>query len=642
MVEHDEKHLPLKRAESAALFNLIVQAVAGGVALLLGTLSRSAAAEAEAWHLFVGAFIWLGCLVHQRLRRLAAEEALTAESLKAVAPDQRGASLFEAEGVDLQSARSRLAQFERYFLPAFSVLIALILGVLSYYLIQKLATAGAAPRVEEPLRNLSIFTGIAFVSFLLAKYSAGLATQAAWRPVRPGANYMMSNALCSLLVAIAFGFGFAEIPEVERAVAWAIPGVMSVLAVETLLSLLMSLYRPRVPGQEHRAAHDSRLLGMLTTSRGILRTTAETLDYQFGFKVSETWFYRFMERALGPLILFQAITLVLLTSFVIVGPGEEAVIERFGRPREGRQVLGPGFHLKWPWPIETCRRYPVRQVEVLAIGEQLVEDVPGYLWTRSHAKQPFNLLVANRERELEAPAPKTPEGAQPPKRDRRVPSGVSLITGTVYVYYHVRDLHDFLYNHEDPARTLRTLCYRELARYAAQSDFLEFLGYKRGEAVAELRGAIQKAADGLQLGVAIVDVTLQGLHPPVDVAGAFEEVVGAMQEREAKVWNARGRQSEKVQRALGNAAWLRAGAQIYAADRRHVAPAAEKAFLAQIEASRDARPVFMHRKLLKAIEEALADARKIVKPAAAGILHLDLEEKMPGLGTSFTQEGTTP
>jgi regulator of protease activity HflC (stomatin/prohibitin superfamily) len=160
--------------------------------------------------------------------------------------------------------------------------------------------------------------------------------------------------------------------------------------------------------------------------------------------------------------------------------------------------------------------------------------------------------------------------------------------------------------------------------------------------VAELRGAIQKAADGLQLGVAIVDVTLQGLHPPVDVAGAFEEVVGAMQEREAKVWNARGRQSEKVQRALGNAAWLRAGAQIYAADRRHVAPAAEKAFLAQIEASRDARPVFMHRKLLKAIEEALADARKIVKPAAAGILHLDLEEKMPGLGTSFTQEGTTP
>ncbi len=69
-----ERSLPLRRAESAAGFVLIVQTAAGLVALLLGFVSRSVAAQAAAWQLLVGAAVWLSCLMHQRLRRLADEE----------------------------------------------------------------------------------------------------------------------------------------------------------------------------------------------------------------------------------------------------------------------------------------------------------------------------------------------------------------------------------------------------------------------------------------------------------------------------------------------------------------------------------------------------------------------------------------
>ncbi len=648
-MDQTERQLPLRRAETAAVFITCVQAAAGGLALLLGRLSGSAAAEIAAWQIFAGVLLWLGALIHQRLRRLAIEEGLTAESIARGRPREGGPALFEAEAADLLTARNRLAQFERYFLPSFSVLVVLVLAAVSYLSIRQLLAAPTAPP-GELLRNFWAFAGIAFVSFLLAKYAAGMATQSPWRPLGPAANYMMSCALSSLLVAVSFVFCYFELPKAERVVAWTIPIALGVVALEMLLLLVMGAYRPRTTGEEARPAHDSRLLGMLTTSRGILRTTAETLDYQFGFKVSETWFYRFMEGAIGPLILFQAATLLLLTSFVIVDTGEQAIIECFGMPRASHQTagpLGPGIHLKWPWPIEAAYRYPTGRVEQLAIGEQLKEDAAGFVWTKSHAKQPFNLLAATRQQE--ATAPKAPLPAAPKPATRRPIPGVSLITGTVYVFYYVDNYYEFLYGNEDPRRTLESLSYRELTRYTANSDFLEFLGHRRREAVEHLKAAIQAAATGQKLGIKIVDVALQGLHPPVEVAGSFEEVVGALEEKDARVWAAKGYANSVGPRAAREAARGLADARIYAADRQYVAPAAKQAFEMLLDAYRKAPSVFKHRKLLSVLEETLANARKLVKPNWDGVrevIHLNLEEKMaPGVGLSTDMgatEGTTP
>lgn len=655
MAEQTERQLPLRRAETAALVTVVVHAAAGALALALGRLSGSFAAEVEAWHLLAGVLLWLGVFTHQRLRRSAAEEALAAASLAKGRPDEAGPSLFEPEAADLLTARNRLAQFEKYFLPVFSLVVILALGAVSYGALRHLAAAEAAPAPTEPLRNFWAFAGIAFITFLLARYAAGLATQAPWRPLRAGANFTMSAALGCFLVAVAFVFCFFELPLVERGVAWAIPIALALLALEMLVLLVMGFYRPREARDEARPAHDSRLLGMLTTSRGIFRTTAETLDYQFGFKVSETWFYRFMEGAIGPLILFQAVSLELLTCFVIVDTGEQAIVERFGVPRADRVALGPGLHVKWPWPIEIAYRYPTARVETLTIGEQLQEDVLGFEWTKTHAKQPFNLLVATRPEAAPkagplAPAPEAPPGPAAPRlRGARPVPAVNLITGTVHVFYYVNDYYDFLYNHDQPKRTLEALCYRELAAYSANTDFLDLLGYKRGEAVRHLKAAIQAAAAERKLGVKIVDVALQGLHPPIEIAGAFEEVVGALEEREAKIWNARGHAHSVVPRAARDAARLVADARIYAADRQHVAPAAEQEFLMQLEASRAAPSVFRHRKLLSALEAALVEARKIVKPAwvtVKEVIHLNLEEKtVPGAGMSLdvgATEGATP
>ena len=68
---------------------------------------------------------------------------------------------------------------------------------------------------------------------------------------------------------------------------------------------------------------------------------------------------------------------------MVVEAEEQVVIERFGRPLidDGgggpagqARVFGPGFHLKWPYPIDIVYRAPVSRLSAVAIGELDVEE----------------------------------------------------------------------------------------------------------------------------------------------------------------------------------------------------------------------------------------------------------------------------
>ncbi len=121
---------------------------------------------------------------------------------------------------------------------------------------------------------------------------------------------------------------------------------------------MLDIYRPRLKDQYSRAAFDSRLLGVINEPGGIFRTAATAIDYQFGFKVSQTWFYKLLEKAIVPLILFAGAAVYLLSCIVVVAPNEEAIIEHFGNPRDqaGKvRLIGPGLTFKRPWPVDIAQ-----------------------------------------------------------------------------------------------------------------------------------------------------------------------------------------------------------------------------------------------------------------------------------------------
>src|SRR6185369_10550162 len=191
------------------------------------------------------------------------------------------------------------------------------------------------------------------------------------RLLRPGASYLLLGAyLCFVVVAsvAAVEGGF---PRVDLYAARALCVLLALNALETMVNLVLEIYRPRVKGQQARLLYESRLVGLLSQPEGLITTAAQALDYQFGFKVSETWFYRFLEKALAWLILIQFVVLVLSSCFVFINPGEQALLERFGKPVANNYVLEPGLHLKLPWPLDKIYRFRTEEIQSFNIGAAL-------------------------------------------------------------------------------------------------------------------------------------------------------------------------------------------------------------------------------------------------------------------------------
>ncbi|MCK4601298.1 MAG: hypothetical protein KAU28_02450, partial [Phycisphaerae bacterium] len=268
------------------------------------------------------------------------------------------------------------------------------------------------------------------------------------------------------------------------------------------------------------------------------------LNYQFGFEVSKTWFYKLLSKAFVPLIFFAVVLMFAMSSIVLVREGEQYVVTHFGQV--SADPLGPGLHFKWPWPIDTARRFRVGEVHEILLGvgrrrePTVIKGRELYLWTEEHGRREerdFLIAVPPRQAALE-------------QRRDEAPPPVSVIKLVVAVHYTIRDVYRFGYGYTDAHRVLESVAYREMTRYCASATLDEpipgdsagrpeaIMSYGRARAAAELRRRIQEVADRLKLGVDISYVGILAAHPPSRAAPAFEEVLKAERTRDVRRYEA--------------------------------------------------------------------------------------------------------
>jgi regulator of protease activity HflC (stomatin/prohibitin superfamily) len=372
------------------------------------------------------------------------------------------------------------------------------------------------------------------ILFILGKYSAGLARLQKQRLLRPGAAYLMlSSYACwtaaATLVAVYFNF-----LRTDFYVGRVLCVVVGLIALETLMGLVLEIYRVRLKGKEARLLYDSRLVGLLGQPEALITTAAHALDYQFGFKVSETWFYRFLEKAFAWLVLAQLGILVLSSCIAVIPPGEEALLERWGRPVDGRGVIGPGLHFKMPWPVDQVYRYPTERIQSFIVGAE-PETSKTIQWTVPHAKED-NFLVANRAGNLTVDT-NNPAGVTNQAGGHPAPP-VSLLSVSIPVQFQITNLTNWAYQNKDPGVLLATLSRRVVSRFLAGAEMTNLMSAGRGAAADTLRQNIQEQSDALDLGVKIIFVGLEDIHPPVKVAGEYEKVVSERENREVKILDA--------------------------------------------------------------------------------------------------------
>lgn len=581
-----------------------VALLAGGLGLqVLALYEKSLTAQVSAGFFLVGFLVSLVSWFQMRLALREDAERLEVESLSSSRGDS---ALFSESAAETFPARRAREQFDRWLVPAFTVLLG-ALQVAGAWLFYRELSENAEPlSAPDPTLALAGFAGIGLVLFLLGKYAVRLAQLEDSRLLRPGASAVLLGSLLaafSAIVAISDWLGF---PKYDRYIAWVLVGLFALVAVETLFALIFELYRPRVKGKAGRLVYESRITGLLGQSGGLFSTAAQALDYQFGFKVSDTWFYKFLESRLAWLLLVWLGVLAVSSCFVVIDPGQQGLLERFGRPVDGG-VLDSGLHAKLPWPIDSVVRYDTRSLQSFNVGfvpDPSRETERTLLWTRPHYKEEFNLLVASREQQASA----TPG-------DQTVP--VNLLTVSIPVQYLVKDVHAWAYNHLNANDLIERIANREVVRYMASVDLDKIMSYGRLEASHELQTMIQKKADEAKLGVEIVLVGLQDIHPPlgtkqVQVAAAYEEVIGAIANKEAKVLAAEAYRAETLPKAAADSARVLNEAHASALRRSVLAAGVAAQFTNQLAAYTAAPTAFRARTYLDTFAKAVGPARKLV------------------------------
>ncbi len=562
------------RSRRAALAGLILQVITTGGALVLSVLTSSTAFGMLAWYLAGGIPIWFVALLVFRQHELAALERMDLEELRREKAAVGGEAIFESEGgVGLLVAQTRLDWMRKWLVPGFGLASALFLigaGIGAWVLLSKRGPLDWAPLQRQPI-GLVLSSLVLLVLFFYGRYAAGMARVREWQLLRGCGSYMLGTAVATLAVVVALAANVysKDIVSWERTVAFAIPVLMVLLGVETLINFLLDFYRPRSPGVEPRACFDSRLLGLLSEPGGIAHSLAEAINYQFGFQVSQTWFYQLLQRAFIPLVLVGALAVWAMSCFVVVQPYERAIIERFGRQIDPEHPLEPGLHFKWPAPIEIARLYNTDQLYEVYIGYRDF-DQPSRkknkksnveLWTdQQHAgRDHFDFVIS--------PTPLPEDKQVPQSGEQRTAEHLARLVVVVQYKLDPQRLAAFTQNLRDPHRALRDIAWNEVVQYVAAHDIDQLLGVAREKADRVLRGSIAERVREAGLGLDVEYVGLLQVHPTREVAKAFREVITAQQEKIAQIRTARVTENETLSRVAGDK--QRALALSYAIEQVH-------------------------------------------------------------------------
>jgi len=294
------------------------------------------------------------------------------------------------------------------------------------------------------------------------------------------------------------------------------------------------------------------------------------------------WFGQFLERSLPRVVIGIGIIVWLATSLTQVGIGEQGIRERFGQ--QVGDVLGPGIHTGYPWPVDRVMRYPTKQLQLMQIG--YMGELEGYrqdlIWTESHGVEEDRFVTA---------------------------SGRELISFDIDLYWRIDDILKYAYTCSNPEELLRSVAYKAIMLRTKATDTDTLLSRDRAELAEGLSEDIQVVCDAENLGIEIANVAIVSIHPPFEVADAYQAVVSAQVQRDTLAIQASTYREDIIPAAYAQAQTLTDEASAYSAERIAVARGEATGFKLLAAEFSNEPFLFRFRRRIEALELGLGGKR---------------------------------
>ena len=326
-----------------------------------------------------------------------------------------------------------------------------------------------------------------------------------------------------------------------------------------------------------------------------LASLFDVLEQRFGVNFRASWAITFVRRVTGPMLIVLIVFSWLVTAFQVVEPHQFAVEERLGRT--SREPLTPGLHITWPWPFAQVRRFPVKTVSSMQIGfkdssqsgktsQGFDPDVPrALLWTQAHDEE-FALVLGN---------------------------GTEVVAVNAIVFHKIHEdrdrFFDYVYHSQNPETALESLAYRTLLELTRTATLNDVLTADRAGFAKRFRDTLRKYAERERLGIDVAEVAIINLHPPVDAAADYLDVISAKVDATRVELEATGFRSSRLLTSEAESLGLIASAKIDAARRISGADAESSEFLAADSSRLLAPQTYLVRLWIEALEHCLKNKR---------------------------------
>ena len=266
----------------------------------------------------------------------------------------------------------------------------------------------------------------------------------------------------------------------------------------------------------------------------------------------------------------------LLSGIYIVQPDEQGVVLRFGRYV---RTVEPGPHYALPFPVESVYRPKVTQVQRVEVG--------------------FRSVGQGRTFQ---------QGA-----NRAMPEESSMLTGDenivnvqFSVQYQIKDPVEYLFNVANQANVVKNAAEAAMREVIGNSLIDSALTDGKLQIQTEATDLLQEILDRYKVGVRVIAVQLQDVHPPKEVSDAFKDVASAREDKSRIINEAEAYHNEVIPKARGLAAEVENQAQAYKETRIRNAEGEAQRFLALLKEYEQARDVTRQRMYLETMEEILS------------------------------------
>jgi membrane protease subunit HflK len=289
----------------------------------------------------------------------------------------------------------------------------------------------------------------------------------------------------------------------------------------------------------------------------------------------------------------------------IVQEGQVAVVTTFGK---NPQKTAAGFNWRWPSPIQSHEIVNVSTVRTAEVGYR----------SNVRNKQPREALMLTDDE--------------------------NIIDIQFAVQYTLKDPVAWAFNNRDQEETVHQVAETAIREVVGKSKMDSVLYEGREKVAIDVHGMMQQMVDSYGLGVLITNVTMQGVQPPEQVQGAFNDAVAAGQDSAKARNEGEAYANNVIPAARGRAFRLMQDAEAYRSQVVENATGNAARFTSVVTEYQKAPAVTRDRMYLDTMQQIFSSTSKVLMDAKTGnnMVYLPLDKLLAQAAASdAARMGTT-